>query len=78
MTKLTPDNKEAAQELVKGFLSKNETTNAEANTILGEIIQLGPPALVRALLPLLKHENEVIRRQTADLLAKVDPKAMSR
>lgn len=78
LTKLAPENKDAAQELVKGFLTKNEIINAEANKILGEVIQAGPVALVRALIPLLKDKNDVIRRQTADLLAKVDPKAISK
>lgn len=78
LIKLAPENKDAAQELVKGFLSKSEIMNAEANKVLGEVIQAGPAALVRALIPLLKDKSEVIRRQTADLLAKVDPKAISK
>lgn len=74
LIRVAPDDEAAAGALVKA-LTEGERT-ADAYHIIEKEIAPAPPALVRALLPVLKDPKDINRQRAAVLLAKVDPKAM--
>jgi len=81
---LEPESRLAANEIVEKFRGRDLAMRQEAERILSEAMKSSPPALIRALLPLLDLDRksqvdyEFLRADVAELLSKVDPKVLAR
>jgi HEAT repeat protein len=73
---VAPDDTLAARELVEAMNGSDSTLSAEAYQAIARAIVDSPPALVTAIIPLLKDREEATRRRAAVLLLKVDPKLL--
>ncbi len=74
LVRIAPEDGAAANELVKALTEGEQI--AEAVVMIEELIPSAPPALVKALLPVLKDGREINRRRAAVLLGHVDPRAL--
>ncbi len=77
LVRVAPDDKNGAQELVKALTTKGDLISTEGYKAIAEIIPASPPALVAALIPVLKHSDEVYRRQAAELLSKINQQGLN-
>jgi hypothetical protein len=73
LIRVEPRDTAAAQELVGALTSERA---AEGYLAIERVIAAAPPALVEALLPVLKNPEDIHRRRAAALLAKIDPQAL--
>jgi hypothetical protein len=76
LIRVAPDDSSAASELVSTMTSGNENAAEAAYLALNRVIVESPPALVSALIPLLKDRDDATRRHAVSLLVKVDPKLL--
>ncbi len=76
LIRVSPDNASAAKELVETMNSGAENLPAEAYLAMTRVISESPPALVSALIPLLKSRDDNTRQRVVTLLLKVDHKAL--
>jgi hypothetical protein len=72
LVKAAPEDEAGPGVLVTELLTGEHP--AEAYTTMEELMPLAPPALIRALLPVLKDRKDVNRQRAASLLGKIDPK----
>ena len=73
LVKVAPDDEDAAKVLVAA-MTEDGNLAADAYQSIGELIPTAPPALIRALVPVLKDRKDINRQRAAALLAKIDPK----
>ena len=71
LVKAAPEDATGPDVLVKDLLGDHP---ADAYQTMEELMPLAPPALIRALLPVLKDRKDVNRQRAASLLGKIDPK----
>ncbi len=76
LIRVAPDDASAAKELVETMNNGSENLPAEAYLAMSRVISESPPALVTALIPLLKSQDDATRQRVVALLIKVDPKAL--
>ena len=74
LIRISPEDAEAAQQLVKAMTEEGAVV-ADAYLAIEELIPASPPALIKALLPVLKDPKEINRRRAAVLLAKIPPQS---
>ena len=74
LIRIAPEDTTAASELVKA-LTEGEKV-ADAYIMMEELIRSAPPALVKALLPVLKDGEEINRRRAAALLSGIDSRSL--
>jgi hypothetical protein len=72
LIKAAPDDEDAAKVLVAALVEGELA--ADAYQSIEEVIPAAPPALIRALVPVLKDRKDINRQRAAALLAKIDPK----
>jgi hypothetical protein len=74
LIRVDPQNEEAAGALVRALLSDEHAGDGYA--AIEGVIPLAPPALVRALLPVLNDPKQINRVRAAILLGRIDPAAL--
>jgi hypothetical protein len=70
------ESSEAADYLVETWTTKGKPIAEEALKAITEAMAHSPPALVAAIIPVLKHKDKGFRTKAAELLAKVNPDAI--
>jgi len=76
LIRVAPDDTTAARELVDVMNNGTEHMPADAYLAMTRVISDSPPALVTALIPLLKSRDDTSRQRAVTLLLKVDPKTL--
>jgi hypothetical protein len=76
LIRVAPDDATAARELVDVMNNGTENLPADAFLAMSRVISESPPALVSALIPLLKSRDDTTRQRAVTLILKVDPKAL--
>lgn len=76
LLKVAPDDADAAKALVSVMTDPTDRLGRDAHRFVFDLMPSGPPALVKAVLALLKDSDPGRRRMALELLDRIEPKAM--